>query len=139
MILEPREGGPAPGVEELREQIAARLDRAPRFRRRLSPTPLGIANPVWIDDEAFDIAKHVRAVPIAGAVDRERLGEIVADLMSERLDRSRPLWALDVVEHAGGRLDCAHLADTPLHGRRSHRRQARLGAALGRGAAGPGA
>ena len=99
VILAPREGGPAPGVEELREQIATRLDRAPRFRRRLSPTPLRMANPVWIDDEAFDIAKHVRAVPIAGTVDRERLGEIVADRMCERLDRSRPLWALDVVEH----------------------------------------
>jgi diacylglycerol O-acyltransferase / wax synthase len=98
VILEPREHGPAPGVEELRERIATRLDRAPRFRRRLSPTPLRIANPVWIDDEAFDIAKHVRAVPSGGAVDRERLDEIVAGLMSERLDRARPLWALDVVE-----------------------------------------
>ena len=98
IIVEPRESGPGPGVEELREQIATRLDRAPRFRRRLSPTPLGIANPVWIDDEAFDIAQHVRAVPTGGAVDRERLGEIVARLISERLDRARPLWALDVVE-----------------------------------------
>ena len=98
VILEPPEGEPAPSVAELREQIAARLDRAPRFRRRLSPTPLGIANPIWIDDEAFDIAKHVRAVPSSGAVDRERLSEIVAGLMSERLDRGRPLWRLDVVE-----------------------------------------
>ena len=98
VILAPRESGPAPGVEELREQIATRLDRAPRFRRRLSPTPLRMANPAWIDDEAFDIAKHVRAVPSADTVDRERLGEIVARLMCERLDRNRPLWALDVVE-----------------------------------------
>ena len=98
VILEPRAGGPAPGVDELREHIASRLDRAPRFRRRLAGTPLGIANPVWVDDAAFGIANHVRPVPSAGPVDRERLREIVARLMSERLDRARPLWALDVVE-----------------------------------------
>jgi diacylglycerol O-acyltransferase / wax synthase len=98
VILEPRPAESAPTVDELREHIATRLDKAPRFRRRLAPCPLGIANPVWIDDEEFDIAKHVRAVPSGGAVDRERLGEVVAGLMSERLDRGRPLWALDVVE-----------------------------------------
>jgi diacylglycerol O-acyltransferase / wax synthase len=98
IILEPRESGPGPSVDDLRERIATRLDRAPRFRRRLSPTPLRIANPVWVDDQDFDIANHVRAVPSGGAVDGERLGEIVAGLMSERLDRRRPLWALDVVK-----------------------------------------
>ena len=98
VILEPRGSGPAPSVEELREHIATRLDRAPRFRRRLVPTPLGIANPVWIDDAAFDIANHVRPVPSGRSVDRRGLGEIVAGLMSVRLDRGRPLWALDVVE-----------------------------------------
>ena len=40
----------------------------------------------------------MRAVPGGRLVDRERLGEIVAGLMAERLDRGRPLWALDVVE-----------------------------------------
>ena len=98
VILEPRGGQAAPGVEELRRHIATRLDRAPRFRRRLAPTPLGIANPIWVDDAAFDIAKHVRPVLGGRTADRERLGEIVGGLMSERLDRRRPLWALDVLE-----------------------------------------
>jgi diacylglycerol O-acyltransferase len=98
VILEPRGGQAAPGVEELRRHIATRLDQAPRFRRRLAPTPLGIANPIWVDDAAFDIAKHVRPVLGGRTADRERLGEIVGGLMSERLDRRRPLWALDVLE-----------------------------------------
>jgi len=98
VILDSRADGPAPGVEELREHISGRLDRAPRFRRRLAPSPFGIANPVWVDDAEFDIARHVRPVPSGPTVDGERLREIVAGLMSQRLDRDRPLWALDVVE-----------------------------------------
>ncbi len=98
VILEPRAGEPAPGVEELRAHISCRLDRAPRFRRRLAPSPFGIANPVWVDDAQFDIARHVRPVPSGPAVDGARLREIVADLMSQRLERDRPLWALDVID-----------------------------------------
>jgi WS/DGAT/MGAT family acyltransferase len=98
VILEPRAGERPLRVDELREQVACRLDRAPRLRRRLAETPLGIANPVWIDDAEFDIANHVRPVPTKGPVDRARLREIVGGLMSKRLDRDRPLWALDVVE-----------------------------------------
>jgi WS/DGAT/MGAT family acyltransferase len=92
VVLEPRTDGSAPAVDELREHVSARLDRAPRFRRRLACTPLGIANPVWIDDSGFDIANHIRPAP-AGA----GLREAVAGLMSQRLDRERPLWAMDVV------------------------------------------
>jgi len=98
VILGPRAGGPALGVEELRAHISCRLDRAPRFRRKLAPSPFGIANPVWVDDAEFDIARHVRPVPSGPAVDAARLREIVAGLMSQRLERDRPLWALDLVD-----------------------------------------
>ena len=96
VIIEPRD--PALGVEELRAHIATRLDRAPRLRRRLAPTPLRIANPTWVDDPAFHISEHVRAVPGTERVSDEALRGIVARLMAERLDRDRPLWRLDVVE-----------------------------------------
>jgi WS/DGAT/MGAT family acyltransferase len=98
VILDSRAGEPAPGVEELRAHISCRLDRAPRFRRRLAPSPFGIANPVWVDDAQFDIARHVRPVPDGAGADRARLREIVASLMSQRLERDRPLWALDVID-----------------------------------------
>jgi WS/DGAT/MGAT family acyltransferase len=38
---------------------------------------------------------------VSGPVDRERLPEIVAAVMSECLPRDRPLWAIDVVEPLG--------------------------------------
>jgi WS/DGAT/MGAT family acyltransferase len=98
VILGSGAGQSSLGVEELREHIACRLHEAPRLRRRIVQSPLGVANPVWVDDPSFDIANHVRPVATPGPVDRDQLREIVGALMSERLDRSGPLWALDVVE-----------------------------------------
>ena len=40
--------------------IAGRLHRAPRYRQRLAEVPLGLGDPVWVDDPAFDVALHVR-------------------------------------------------------------------------------
>jgi WS/DGAT/MGAT family acyltransferase len=95
--------GERPTVGVLREQIAARLAAAPRLRRRLAPTPLHLAAPVWVDDEEFDLARHVRRMPSAhGPVDPERLRALAARGMEARLDRTHPLWSLDVIEELDG-------------------------------------
>src|SRR5436190_2127763 len=98
LVLEPPVDGPRPGLREIRATVAARLAAAPELRRRLAPTPLRLAAPVWVDDQDFAIERHVRPVPPAGPVDERRLREIVADSMRERLDRAHPLWSLEVVE-----------------------------------------
>jgi WS/DGAT/MGAT family acyltransferase len=90
------------GVELLRDRISRRISLAPSCRRRLVPTPYRLDAPVWADDPNFDVARHVRAVPIDGPVGDGRLREIVAGLMAERLPRDRPLWAIDVVEPLEG-------------------------------------
>src|SRR5919198_5266505 len=38
------------GFEELREHIAGRLGRAPRYRQKLASDPLDLSDPVWVDD-----------------------------------------------------------------------------------------
>ncbi len=97
IILEPFDGRAPPSIEQLREHLDATLYAAPRLRRRLAPTPVAIAPPVWVDDPEFDIARHVRRVATQAPADRPELLEIVGRLMSERLDREHPLWRLDVV------------------------------------------
>ena len=74
-------------VERLRARVEARLGALPRARRRLAPTPLGIAAPVWVDDEGFEIAAHVR---LAGADRRptSRADRFAGETMAERLDHS---------------------------------------------------
>ena len=84
-------------VAALRATIERRIGLAPRCRQRLVETPFRLAPPAWIHDAGFDVAAHVRRVP-EGPVDRARLLELVGALMSERLPRDRPLWAIDVVD-----------------------------------------
>jgi diacylglycerol O-acyltransferase / wax synthase len=98
IVLERTGDRALPTIDEIRENFAAGLDEAPRLRQRLAPVPLHLAQPVWVDDPEFDIARHIRLVETRGPVGHAGLEEIVARLMTDRLDRGRPLWRLDVIE-----------------------------------------
>ena len=84
--------------ERLAALVARRIARAPRYRQKVRAVPGHLANPVWVDDEHFDINYHVRrsALPRPGTDDQLR--ELVGRVQSRQLDRSRPLWELYVVE-----------------------------------------
>jgi hypothetical protein len=62
LVLRPADGRRRPTLERLRAHVDGSLDAAPRLRRRLVRSPLTAGGSIWIDDEAFDIARHVRAV-----------------------------------------------------------------------------
>jgi len=98
LILRAGDERSLPTLGELRAHIDRCLDGAPRLRRRLVRSAFTAGSSLWVDDEDFDIARHLRAVEEAGPVDPKRLCEIVAELMAERLDRAHPLWRIDVVE-----------------------------------------
>jgi diacylglycerol O-acyltransferase / wax synthase len=90
--------------EEIVRRLRERIHLIPRYAMRLDEAPLGIANPVWVRDDGFDPDRHVRRVALPAPGGRAELEELVGDLMSDRLDRSRPLWQVHVVEGlAGGR------------------------------------
>lgn len=88
----PPQGRRRPSFEELRDHIGARLPRAPRYRQRLKEVPWGISPPYWVDDERFALERHVVA---AGSDD---LDQIVAECMSQPLEKERPLWQICVAE-----------------------------------------
>jgi diacylglycerol O-acyltransferase / wax synthase len=96
-IIEPRAGGRAIGIEELRRHVSARLGRVRRCRQRVALLPMGLARPVWVDYPDFDITEHVCRYEVDGEVDRPRLLRIAAELMAERLDHTRPLWQMHLV------------------------------------------
>src|SRR5262245_31244328 len=91
--------GPAPGVEDLRREVAGRIAGAPELTRRLAE--VGGA-PAWVAAEGFDVADHVVASPAGPPFDAAGLRREVARLFAERLDRARPLWRIDVVPLADG-------------------------------------
>ncbi|HEX8645821.1 MAG TPA: wax ester/triacylglycerol synthase family O-acyltransferase [Thermoleophilaceae bacterium] len=88
--------------EAVVRRLEERLHLIPRYRMRLESPPLGLANPVWIDDPAFDPARHVRRAALPSPGGEAELLELVGHVLSERLDRSRPLWQLVVVEGLEG-------------------------------------
>jgi diacylglycerol O-acyltransferase / wax synthase len=91
-VFQPPDHRPAPTFADCRDHIAARLCRAPRFRQLLSPSPLGFGPAIWVDDPAFDIARHVtrsRSRTLTGAIDW---------FLSKPLRRDRPLWQICVAD-----------------------------------------
>ncbi len=83
----------APDLRQLRDAVARRLPDAPRLTWRLGGTA---AEPVWRSSEV-DVAAHVRAVDAPGPLDGPGLPAELVRLFGEHLDRSRPLWQMDVV------------------------------------------
>lgn len=84
--------------EGLCDLVARRISLVPRYRQKIRWVPGHLANPVWVDDEDFDINYHVRrsALPRPGSDDQLR--ELVGRLQSRQLDRNRPLWEIYLVE-----------------------------------------
>jgi diacylglycerol O-acyltransferase len=88
--------------ERLIGLIRDRIAYVPRYRQRVRGVPARVAGPVWVDDENFDLTFHVRrsALPRPGTPDELR--EFVGRILSRRLDRSRPLWEVYLVEGLAG-------------------------------------
>jgi diacylglycerol O-acyltransferase len=98
-------GAPRPTLSRLRRSIAARLDRAPRFRRRLAHPLPGMGEPFWVDDPGFDVTEHVRQLGVRGEeLDDPRFGLLCDRVLSVALPRSRPLWEIHLAPRlTGGR------------------------------------
>lgn len=80
------------------ELIERRLALVPRYRQKVRQIPGGLARPVWVDDQDFDITYHVRRSALPKPGNDAQLYELVARLMSRELDRTRPLWEVSLVE-----------------------------------------
>ena len=90
-------------VPRLRTTVASQMHNAPRLRQRLEFLPRGLGRPVWVDDPAFDLDWHVAPVPAPAPLDDAGVRALVALRMQQRLDRTRPLWRLEVVQLAESR------------------------------------
>jgi len=83
--------------------VEDRLMAHERFRCRVAEAALPLGRPSWEEDDQFTLRYHLRKVALAAPQDQRALQELVSDLMSTPLDRSRPLWQIHIVEnYAGG-------------------------------------
>jgi diacylglycerol O-acyltransferase len=102
LILDPATSATGFSFERMRQHIAGRLDVTPELRRRLVEVPLAIDHPCWIEDPAFELDQHVHHLVLPGVDSSTELARFIGDFASSRLDRTRPLWDLVVVEGLDG-------------------------------------
>jgi WS/DGAT/MGAT family acyltransferase len=90
--------GPAPAHDEVMALIAERLPFVPRYRQKLRAVPFRLGPPVWVDDQDFDLGYHIRRTSVPEPGKHRQLADLMARVMSHRLDRDHPLWEYWVVE-----------------------------------------
>ena len=90
--------GPPPERDEFHEHVESRLHLVPRYRQKLAVPRFELGRPLWIDDPQFNLGYHIRqtALPRPGGIEQLRL--LAARVFSQRLDRSKPLWEMWLIE-----------------------------------------
>ncbi len=90
--------GPPPPRDELCAHIESRLRLVPRYRQKLAFPRFEMGRPFWVDDPSFNLEYHVRhtALPKPGSDDQLR--QLAGRIFSQRLDRSKPLWELWLIQ-----------------------------------------
>ncbi|MEP7035503.1 MAG: wax ester/triacylglycerol synthase family O-acyltransferase [Actinomycetota bacterium] len=96
MVFQPPDDGF--DYDALVSLIGNRIAFIPRFRQRVREVPGRLANPVWVDDELFDVTYHVRRSALPSPGGDAQLEEFVARIQSRALDRRHPLWEVYLVE-----------------------------------------
>jgi diacylglycerol O-acyltransferase / wax synthase len=91
-VLDPSTATQELDLDRLISVLEPRLALVPVMRQRLVDVPLGLDQPVWIDDEHFDIEYHVREIALPKPGSDAQLGEQVARIHARPLDRAKPLW-----------------------------------------------
>jgi WS/DGAT/MGAT family acyltransferase len=90
--------GPPPPFEDFVGVVRDRLPAVPRYRQKLRRVPFDLAPPAWVDDPAFDLRWHLRNTALPAPGGQAEMGRLVSRLMTQRMDRSRPLWECWVCE-----------------------------------------
>ncbi|MCO5329901.1 MAG: wax ester/triacylglycerol synthase family O-acyltransferase [Ilumatobacteraceae bacterium] len=90
--------GPAPAYDDLVDLFRGKLPLVPRYRQKVHFVPGAVGRPVWADDPHFRLDYHIRHTALPPPGTRADLHRLMGRLMSQQLDRHRPLWETWVVE-----------------------------------------
>jgi diacylglycerol O-acyltransferase / wax synthase len=96
----PGAGGGAVDIERVHHLVSTVLEGFPRYRQRVERVPL-FGHPVWVDDPSFDLRYHLRHTRLPLPGDERQLKRLAGRVMSQQLDRAKPLWESWFVEGLG--------------------------------------
>jgi diacylglycerol O-acyltransferase / wax synthase len=86
----------------MRQRLMERVGQCSPLRWKLVTVPFGLDRPVFVDSEVnFD--DHVCETTLASPATEATLAVEVANILSKRLDRDKPLWRLQVIHGLPGR------------------------------------
>jgi WS/DGAT/MGAT family acyltransferase len=88
--------------QEAIDEFNRRIPLVPRFRQKLAEVPFGLERPVWVDDPHFNIEYHIRHTALPEPGTEDQLKRLAGRIMSQQLDRTKPLWEIWLVDHLAG-------------------------------------
>jgi len=94
--------GPPPAFDELVTMMESKLPLVPRYRQKVRFVPIRLARPVWLDDPDFNLAYHLRHTALPAPGGEPELLNLASRVLSQRLDRAKPLWEMWIVEGLEG-------------------------------------
>ena len=78
--------------------VEGKLPLVPRYRQVVRCVPLALGRPVWVDDPHFNLGYHLRRTALPAPGGERELRTLVGRVMSQNLDRAKPLWEMWIVE-----------------------------------------
>jgi len=75
-----------------------RLRAMAPLRHQLVEVPLKLHHPMWVVNDDIDFDYHVRRARVPAPGGRRELDQLIGEIASTPLDRSRPLWEMYVAE-----------------------------------------
>ena len=88
--------------QEALDEVHRRLHLVPRFRQKLAFVPFNLERPVWVDDPHFNVEYHVRHTALPEPGTEESLKRLAGRIMSQQLDKTKPLWEIWLVDKLAG-------------------------------------
>ena len=88
--------------EVFRHTLLRRLHRLDPLRYKLVGIPWHLHRPMWLQNCDVDLDYHLRRAQVSHPGGRRELDELIGDIASTPLDRSRPLWEFHFVEGMAG-------------------------------------
>ena len=63
-------------IDRLRDELALRIAAIPEFRAKVAGSQLNLDYPVWVEEDAFDLDRHLLRIGMSSPEGRRELAEV---------------------------------------------------------------